>query len=459
LFGFDQEQQLMIDMARVRRLSLRDALLIGLPAIVLVGVAFWAASRFVQPAPPKRIVISTGAEGGAYHQWAMRYAEILKRDGVTLVVRTSNGSVENLQRLSDATGDVELAFVQGGTRDGVRAAADGPRLVKLAEVAYEPLWLFVRAGSVVDRLTQLGNVRIAAGPEGSGTRQLVSTLLAANGIDSRAQAPLGGQAAADALVKGQVAAAFFVGAAQTPVVQSLLARREVQLAHMATADAYVRRFPFLSKVTLPQSAISFVNDVPPRDITLLSPTALLVAREEAHPALVFLVLQAAREVHAEPGLFQRAGEFPALHPGDFKLSEDAERYFKQGAPLLQRVFPFWLANLVDRLWVLLLPLLAVVLPLFKLVPPLYEWRVKSKFFRRYGELRYIETEVERNPGREALERMLARLAALDEEIRQVSVPTSYSEMLYTFRWHLERVRSSIGARLDGARSGSTGTPP
>ncbi|MSQ54176.1 MAG: TAXI family TRAP transporter solute-binding subunit [Betaproteobacteria bacterium] len=433
---------------RIRRLSLREVLTIGLPALVLAGAAFWLASAFIKPAPPDKIVISTGGEGGAYHAFAEQYAEILARDGITLELRTSAGSVENLKRLQDPAGDVEIAFVQGGIKPE-NLAEDAPALVKLASVAYEPLWVFVRGKAPVDHLTQLKGKKLAVGPEGSGTRSLVQLLVKANGLDdsSTMLLPLGGREAVAALEKGAIDAAFFVAAPDGAIVKELVHRKDLQLANFATADAYVRRYPFLTRLTLPQGSISFIENLPPRDITLLSPTARLIAREDAHPALVYLILQAATEVHREAGLLQKAGEFPYLRPGDYELSQEAERYFKQGVPFLQRLFPFWLAVLIERMWVLILPLIAIVVPLMKIVPPLYAWRVKSKFFRRYGELRYIEAEVDRTEGREALQAMLDRVGKLDDEVRAIAVPLAFSELLYTFRGHVDMVRAKISARL------------
>ena len=436
---------------RIRRLSLRELLVIGLPSLALVVAGFWVASKFIKPAPPDRIVISTGGEGGAYYGFAKRYAAVLARDGVTLEIRTSAGSLENLKRLQAPAGDVEVAFVQGGIKPDA-AAEDAPLLVKLASVAYEPLWVFVRGKAPVDHLTQLKGKRLAVGPVGSGTRSLADTLLKANGLDASPTTllALAGQAAVDAMTKGEADAMFLVAAPESPLLQALLARKDMQLANFATAEAYARRFPYLTRLTLPHSSISFIDNVPPRDIALVSPTARLIAREDAHPALLYLLLQAAGEVHREAGLFQRAGEFPVLRPGDFEISREAERFFKQGVPLLQRVFPFWLANLIERMWVLVLPVIAIVVPLVKIVPPIYAWRVKSKFFRRYGELRYIEAEVDRDPSAEALGAMLDRVAKLDEEVRALAVPLAYSELLFTFRSHVDMVRAKIAARRGAA---------
>lgn len=429
---------------RLRQISLRDLLFFGLPSLALVAGGFWLAATFIKPAPPSRIVISTGAEDGAYHAFARHYARVLARDGIALEVRASPGSVENLRRLQDPSSDVEVAFVQ----DGLKAAdggADTPALVKLAAVAYEPLWVFARGRAPLDHLTQLHGKRLAIGPQGSGTRVLAAVLLEANGLHEAPHllSDAGGQAAAEALLKGEVDAAFFVASDESPLVRSLLARKDLQLVNFETAEAYARRFPYLSRVTLPRGSVSFVDDLPPRDIALVSPTARLIARDDAHPALQYLLLQAASETHRRAGLFQRAGEFPAPRPGDFELSPEAERYFRQGLPFLQRALPFWFANLVERMWVLLLPLVAVVLPLLKVLPPLYAWRWKSKFYRRYGELRALEDELDRTHDAQALRRMLARVEALEHEARALGVPLPFSPLLFSFR----RTTDSVGRRI------------
>ena len=441
--------------ARLRATSLRELLVLALPALLILALGFYAASRFIKPAPPSRIVIATGADSGAYYAFAKRYAEILKRDGVTLEVRTSQGSVDNLAQLLDWNTDVEVAFVQGGLKPAARAAGadadadDPPALVKLGAVAYEPLWVFHRSSTELDRLAQLRGRRLAVGPPGSGTRALVMQLLEANGLVPRPTQllPLGGRQAVEALVAGRVDAAFIVASPDAPIVRELLANRDVQLMSFVNAEAYARRFPFLTRLTLPRSSIDFVADIPPRDVQLVASTANVVAREDAHPALLYLLLQAMSEVHREPGIFQKAGEFPAPREGDFTLSEESGRYFKQGLPLLQRWFTFWIANLIERLWVLILPVIAIAIPLIRILPPLYNWRIRSRFFKRYGELRYLEGEVELCTARADLERILARLEALEREVRQMRAPLAFSDFFYTLRVHIDLVRAKAQARL------------
>jgi len=447
----------------IRTISLRELLVVVLPALLILALGFYAASRFIKPAPPNRIVMSTGADSGAYYAFAKRYAAILARDGVTLEVRTSQGSVDNLAQLSDWNSDVEVALVQGGLKQArkppapVAGSADAeeaeeeelPVLVKLGAVAYEPLWVFHRGGVALDRLAQLKGKRLAVGPAGSGTRALVDQLLAANGLDlvPKRLSQESGRKAADALIAGRVDAAFLVASPDAPIIRELLSRPELRLMSFVNAEAYARRFPYLTRLTLPRSAIDFITDTPSRDIDLIASTASVIAREDAHPALLYLLLKAMSEVHREPGLFQKPGEFPSAREGDFPLSPEAERYFRQGLPLLQRWFPYWVANLIERLWVLILPIIAIAIPLMKIVPPIYNWRVRSKVFRRYGELRYLEGELELVTGRPELERLLERIEKLEAEVKQIRVPLTYSDFLYTLRVHISLVRAKASDKL------------
>jgi TRAP transporter TAXI family solute receptor len=437
---------------RISELSLRELAVVGLPALLLMAAGFWLASKFVKPAPPDRIVITTGAQSGAYWNFAKRYADILARDGVTLEVRSSDGAVENLARLSDPAGEVELGFVQGGMQPAPRTKTtggndDAPLLLKLAAVAYEPLWVFSRGAMEYPRLAQLKGLRIAIGPEGSGTRALALQLIEANGLASPRLLALGGEPAANALRTGKADAMFLIAAAEAPVVQSLLRDPSIKLMSFANAEAYARRFPFLSVLKLPQSSIDFVADLPARDVTLVSTTANLLARESVHPALLYLMLKAMSEVHRGPGVFHRAGEFPVPLEGDFEISPEAQRYFKTGPPFLQRYLPFWAATFAERVWVMLLPVIAILLPLMKVVPAAYSWRVRSRFFRRYRELRWLEEELDGARERSEVENIRERIEKLDAEVKQLRVPLAYSELLYNFRVHIEMVHAKIESRL------------
>ncbi len=418
--------------------SRKELLTVGLPAAALIAALFWAASLFVQPAPPLSIVMASGAESGAYHGYAQRYREILARHGITLELRTSSGSLENLQRLKD--GKAMAGFIQGGSA----GAADGEGLLSLGSMYYEPLWLFYRDANTLDRVAQLRGKRLAIGAEGSGTRKLAMQILAANemGGDGGKLLPLSGDAAAEALRLGQADAAFIIAGADAAVVRKLLGMDGVRLMNFAQAGAYVKLFPFLHAITLPRGAVDLVRDAPPGDVTLVAATANLVVREDIHPALIALLLQAASEVHGEPGMFQRHREFPAPKDPTFELGKDAERYYKSGPPFLQRYLPFWAATLVDRVLVMVLPLLALI-PILRAIPSVYAWRVTSRIYRWYGDLSLLENEIREDYAPERYDGYLARLDAMEERVNKRPVPVSFAHLLYTLREHIHLVRISL----------------
>ena len=419
---------------------LRDLIRVGGPAIIVTMLGFVLAYQFVGPAPPKRVVIATGARDGAYFAFAGKYRAILAKEGIELVVRPTAGSVENLALLQDAKNGVDVALVQGG----IGTPGSHPGLVSLGSLYFEPLWLFTRLRELEDLLPLVG-ARIAVGPEGSGTRAVALRLLAENGLDKDnvRLMPLGAGAGAAALRAGTVEAVFFVGSAAAPVVRRLFAVPGVYLANFRRSEAYARRFRFLSAVSLPEGVLDFAGNVPDREILLLAPAATLVASPGLHPALVQLLMRAATATHREGGLFERAGEFPSLDFTDFPVSPDARRYIDSGPTLLQRFLPFWAADLIDRLKIMLLPLLTLLYPLVKALPPAYKWRMQSRIIRWYKELQAIEERIDADATAQAGAH-LRSLDRIEDEVRRLAVPASYVDRIYTLRHHIGLVRARLG---------------
>jgi len=442
-------------MAKIKAglISLRDLFATAWWIFLIAGIGFVIAFQFVEPAPPRHVVMTSGSESGAYYQFAKRYAAILARSGITLEVRTSEGSVQNLDRLK--SGEAQIGFVQGGViapPDESRIDEDPENwgLLSLGSMFYEPVWVFYQ-GETIERLSELRGKRIAIGQEGSGIRQLAQRLLEDNDIDFRQNTvPISGLDAAEELQQGRIDAAFVIAAEHAPVVQVLLRSPGVKLMNFSQSFAYERRYPFLTRLTMPQGVADLVLDIPPVDTRVLAPTASLVVRDDLHPALQNLLLQAARQVHGKPGFFQTANEFPAYMDGMLPLSSEAERFFKSGPPFLQRYLPFWLAVLVDRLFVLLLPVVALLIPLLRVAPALYSWRVRSKVFRCYGELKFLEDDLKNHFERERLPEYRSRLDALDEEASELHVPLGFTDLVYTLREHVNLVRSILDKKEQGA---------
>ena len=408
-------------------------------AVLITLIGFVIAWQFVNPAPPRTLVIATGHTDGAYFLFARRYRELLAQNDIELDIRTTAGSIENLELLQHNS--VNLGFVQGGTG----TEADSGILTSLGSLYYEPLWVFYRGEQTLTRLSELRDRHIAIGEPGSGTHAIASRLLADNAIDTGNGniQPVGGSTAMEALLQDEIDALFLVAAPAAPLVQQLLRHDGIRLMSFARAEAYTRQHHFLSAVTLPEGVIDLQANIPPHTTVLLAATANLVARNDFHPALVSLLLQAATSVQDTNGLFEAPGTFPNSDNLEFPLDDDARRFYKHGPPFLQRYLPFWTASLIDRLKVMLVPLLTLLLPLGKIMPPTYRWRVRKKIYRWYRELQALDTELPPREDGSPPELLLQKLNKLEEEVRKVTVPLSYADELYSLRLHIGLVRNRL----------------
>lgn len=436
-----ENKRRMFRMPEGASISLRDMLLAWWPALLVVALGFAVASMFVQPAPPDRIVIATGTEDGAYYYYAGRYADVFDRYGIKLDVQTTSGSVENFSMLAGEDSEIDAGFIQGG----IASSEEGPDLESLGAMYFEPVWIFYRGKATIDRLSQLKGKRVAIGPDGSGTRRLAKQLLHANGMaEPKTKGhDLTGDAAATALHEGRIDAVMLVASPRSKAVQTLLRDRTVRLVSLSQADGYTKHFPHLSSVVLPRGGVDLVRDIPPYDVHLVATTANLVVRYDLHPAIVNLLAEAAKEVHGAPGLFNAKDKFPATKDVDFPLNADAERYYKSGPPFLQRYLPYWAANFVDRMIVFLVPLIALALPLGRVLPALYQWRIRSRIYRNYGELKFLEAEVAQAADRSKTADYLARLDKIEDRVNMMRIPLAFQEQTYTLRGHIDLVRARI----------------
>ncbi|MES1207614.1 MAG: TAXI family TRAP transporter solute-binding subunit [Pseudomonadota bacterium] len=431
--------------ARIASASWRDLLVVALPLVAILGAAVWVAVKSLRFAPPSIIRFTSGPDSSSYRNQAEKYKKIIERYGVKVEVLPSRGALENLQRLANPTVKADVGFVQGGLSDGI----DTSNLVSLGSVFAQPMMVYGRSAEPVELLSQFKGKRLAIGPEGSGTRVLALKILKANDMDQppTVLVDLGGEEASKALIAGTIDAAFLMGDSATPqVMRSLRAVPGIELTSFRQADGYLRKFRFLSKLTLPEGAMDLAKNYPPRTMQLVGPTVELVAREDLHPALSDLLIRAAREIHGGPGLFRTAGEYPAPMARDFAISQDAERYYKSGEQFLYKRLPFWLASLIDRLLVLVVPLLVVIVPATKIVPAIYRWRVRSRIYRWYGALMAIEREMLLHRTDEARAAILKRIDDIARAVDELKTPLSFADQLYVLRDHVATVRR----RLQGA---------
>ncbi len=427
--------------AKKKGRTFRDRLGIFGPAILITLLGFIAAYPFVQPAPPRKITIGTGDPSGAYYAFAQRYRELLAKEGITLEIRSTAGSVENVKLLEAKEGGVDIAFVQGG----IGNPSAQPELRSLASLYFEPLWVFYQRDLKIKRLPDLRGKRIAVGPEESGVKAIAAKLLAANGVTAQTATlmPLGGETAVEALREKRAEAAFFVLSPRSPLIQNLFSLKGIDILSFERGEAYQRANRFLSLLKLPEGVMDFEKNSPDRDIHLVAPAANLVVRQDFHPALADLLIGVAMEVHSAPGLFQDLNEFPSQKYLDFPLHKEAQRFFRTGPTFLKKYLPFWAAVFIERAKVMFLPLFTLLLPLGRLFPPGLRWRMRSRIYRWYRNLEEIDFQGHQSTSPEEVRSCILELDKLAGEVRHVSVPFSYAGELYSLRIHIAHVQESL----------------
>lgn len=423
-------------MRRILR-DLKIMLLTNLWIVPVVAALVGALFYFVAPPPPMHARMATGAVGGGYHAFGERLRDELALQGFSLELVESSGSADNLGKLG--RGDVELAMVQSGQEltlsDEARSTLNG-----LGVMYREPLWLFLGDTVKFERLSDLIKLRLAIGSANSGTQAVTAALFAANRIEPP-QYPqrwqqMGGSKAADALIAGELDAAFFVGPAENALIQRLAAEPKVRLVSLRRTEAYLARLPYLSQLQVGEGMLDMQHNTPDRDIVTLGPVATLVAGEEFHPSLTPLILEAAKTVLKNGSLLDPAGSYPAKPPLSLNTLNEAEYYYDKGLPILQRYLPFRIASLADRYIILAIPLLVLLFPLFKAIGPIYQWRIRARIYRWYKHLREIDQQLYQGKLPSDLDAEILRLERLEDELARIEVPLSYSSELYQLHMHL-----------------------
>jgi TRAP-type uncharacterized transport system substrate-binding protein len=429
----------------------RWRLFIGLFAAVCILAGSWLALAYFIPAPPSKITIATGVKGGAYELLGNRYKAILASSHVTVEVRVTEGAGENLKLLQDKDANVQVAIVGGGASNTLLS----PGLLSLGRISYQPFWVFYRSTEIWSDLTSLRGKRIAAGSPGSDTRMVAEGLLRISGIDLEAEAlsPIFGLPAVKALTAGQIDAAFIGGGPDSSIVQELLRNPDVRLLNFPRAEALTKIYPFLVRLVLPAGVIDFANNNPPADVNLLGTTNAVLVRKDLHPQIVSLLAQALLQVHGEAGLFQRAGEFPTLTDPEYPMAEGARDFYRSGPGLLNRYLPFWVTNYLQRTIAIAIAAIAIVVPVFRIMPMLYLWLVQQQLRKLYRRLRVVDEALQTELTIPQAEALKNDLADIDQAAR--GVPMRDSDLLFVFRHHLDRTRSHLASRLGEMRSQAT----
>lgn len=411
----------------------------------IVAICVLAVVWVVRSAPPRTLTISSGRPGSSFQRQAESYQKILAAHGVTLRILPSEGSKENLQRLATADSGVDIGFVQGGLTDGANLSG----LVSLGSVSYQPLWIFYRGSTPINRLSALEGKRIAIGDERSGTHVLALTLLKANGITGAPTTllDLDAEVAAKGLSDGSVDALFLMGdSAPTQTLRALIRSPDIQVYNFTQADAYVRRYAFLNRIELPEGSMDLGKNLPAHDLVLVGPTVELVARAGLNSALSDLLLGVAQEVHGKSGLLHKRGEFPAPLEHEIKLSDDALRYYKSGKSFLYRAIDsFWLASLLNRMLVALVPVVLLLIPAIRFFPSAYKWGIQLRFYGCYRRLLLLEQDAAGSLSNEQRQALLGRLNEIEKVVNCLKVPASFGDRFYGLQGHMMFVRERLKA--------------
>ena len=424
-------------------------LVVSMGVLLLVGLLMSAiVVFFMNSAAPTHLSITSGPEGSTFQRNAEKYKKILAREGVTLNILPSEGSLDNLQKLSDADAGVDVGFVLGGEADSAGTAD----LVSLGSISYQPLMVFYR-GKTRSLLSEFKGQRLYIGKAGSGAHKLALTLLKANGIEPGDGTTLVDSVPGDfllALPEDRVDALFVMGdSTASEAMKRLLRTPDIHLFSFAQADGYTRRIAYLNKLELPMGSLDFGKNLPAEDVLLLGPTVELIARSSLHPALSDILLEAAREVHGTPGLFKKRGEFPSPLEHEFRISPDASRYYSSGKGFLYRNFPFWIASLIARIISLVVPVALVLLPAIKIIPAIYRWRMESRIYRWYRVLLELERDALEPPfDANRREELLRHLEHIERSVNKIVVPAAFGDLFYVLRGHIGFVRERLNVRHD-----------
>jgi len=407
-----------------------------------VAVALVVAIALARTGLQRELVMATGPAGSAYARYGEQYRILLARSGVEVQLRETAGTIENLSLLNEPSAGVEVAFLSAGTT----SADASPALRGLGTVFLEELWFFSRdPGLVGGDFAALAGKRVSIGSEGSATRAVTESLIRLNRIDPAFMEFLGldMQDAAAQLRRGEIDAALIMTSADTPIVKELLQDPAIDLVSFPRTAAYVARYPFLTPVTVPEGVGDLALNRPSHDVKTFGIPVSLAIREDMHPALQALLLEAASQIHAGPGMFNAAGRYPSPEPIDLPLSDGALQYYKSGVPFLQRYLPFGLAVLTTQVLFVVIPLIGVLYPVLRIAPGLYGWAMRQHILRLYGELKLLEHDLDSDTGEARKPALRDQLDELDRKVGRMRVPVSYAPLVYTLRLHINLIRDRL----------------
>jgi TRAP-type uncharacterized transport system substrate-binding protein len=415
-------------------------LLRALAAIICIAGVVWLVMEYFNPGPPSTITIATGAKGGTYEYFAQQYREKLARAHVTLNIRITDGTSENIRLLEDPKSDVQVAFVVGGASNSQEA----PGLLSLGRVNYQVFWLFYRGAEPLDHLTQLKGKRIGVGREGVVTTRVLD----AAGVNSQSATllPFTGSAAVEALLDGRLDAIFLALAPESSIIQPLFRDPNVRLMSVSQTDALTRIFPYLVRLVLPQGVIDLEHNIPPNDVSLIGTTNAIVVREDLHPEIIDLLAKTLVEVHGGAGIFQRVGEFPTQTDPEFTVADGAREFYKNGPSYLNKYLSYWTVSLIKKIIAVILSCAVVLVPFSRIVPNLSTWVIRNRMRDLYRRLRFVEAEMQTELTASQLDVLQSNLESIEQSADSIGVPVRHSDLFFELKTHINLVRQRLGSR-------------
>lgn len=409
-------------------------LTLGFPAILLIIASFYVTSQFIQPAPKKELVIATGSKTGNYYTTALAYQALLQEEGIKVTILNSAGSVENLSLLKEKKADI--AFVQNGI------AGNKHNVELLASLYYEPLWIFYKNDNyTMDYVIQLIGKTIAIGKSQSGTEHLSRMILQDNGITPQNTniINLSTTQAKEKLIQGKIDGLFIVSSTQSSIIKALLEEPSINLLSIKRSKAYSQKYSFLESLNLYEGTIDLYKNLPDEDIRLLATTANLVVNSDVPEELIRILMKKVQFIHSSKTLFSQDNQFPNTSNTNLVINEEALKYLKDGDSFLEKIFPYWIASNIDRLKILLIPILTLMFPLFKGVLPLYQWTMRSKIYRWYDQVNEIDQHIPTMSKEKQLQ-TIKDLEELKLEIqKETKVPLSFMGEYYNLIMHIDMI--------------------
>lgn len=418
------------------------------PLLILLLTILMGVWWYADPPPPRHVLMATGSAGGSYEELGKRYAEYFAKKGITLELVPTLGAQENINRLSDRNDPIQAAFVQAG----VEHTKEVEGIQSLGAIAYDPIWFFYRGSEIKNgdieaharNFKDVFSKKISIGAKGSGTYAQASKILEVSGFDQLPQfVYLPGEQAVKALKAGKIDGAFIVDSYEAPNVQALLNDPSLHLITFKRAEAYIKVIPYLHILNVPQGAFNLARNSPPSDIKLLATTTNLLIDDRMHPAIQFLFLEAAREINGRESFFSERGEFPSFKDSLLTESPVAVHYEKNNYPLLSNYFPFWIAELINRLIFVLLPFFVLAYPLLQALPGFRAKRMQNKIHRIYGSLKALEQELLNGFDDVQRDEYLKRLNLLEYQALTIKISKRMSSDYYSLRTSIDYVRNCL----------------